>query len=91
MVVLESMACGTPVIASKLGGIPEIITDHEDGFLINEYQTEKEFIEILNNYLNLTKEQQGTIEINATKKINNHFSLDKMVANYLKLYKEVSA
>lgn len=91
LVVLESMACGTPVIASKLGGIPEIITDHEDGFLINDYQTEKEFIEILNNYLNLTKEQQGTIEINATKKINNHFSMDKMVANYLKLYKEVSA
>jgi len=91
LVVLESMACGTPVIASRLGGIPEIISDHEDGFLINDYKNEKEFIEVLNNYINLTKEQQGNIEINATKKINNYFSLDKMVANYLKLYKEVSA
>jgi glycosyltransferase involved in cell wall biosynthesis len=91
LVVLESMACGTPVIASRLGGIPEIITDHKDGFLINDYKNEKEFIEVLNNYINLTKEQQGNIEINATKKINNYFSLDKMVANYLKLYKEVSA
>jgi glycosyltransferase involved in cell wall biosynthesis len=91
LVVLESMACGTPVIASRLGGIPEIISDHEDGFLINDYQTEKEFLEILNNYLNLTIEQQRNIEINATKKINNYFSLDKMVANYLKLYKEISA
>jgi glycosyltransferase involved in cell wall biosynthesis len=85
------MACGTPVIASNLGGIPEIIKDHENGFLINDYQTEKEFTEILNNYLNLTKEQQGNIKINAANKIKNHFSLDKMVANYLKLYKEVSA
>jgi glycosyltransferase involved in cell wall biosynthesis len=91
LVVLESMACGTPVIASRLGGIPEIISDHEDGFLINDFKNEKEFIEVLNNYINLTKEQQENIEINATKKINNYFSLDKMAANYLKLYKEVSA
>lgn len=91
LVILEAMACGTPVIASNLGGIPEIITNKEDGFLVHNYQNEVEFTEILNNYLNLTKEQQGVIETNATKKINNYFSLDKMVAKYLKLYKEVSA
>ena len=33
--LLESMACGTPVIASKIGGIPEIITNHETGILID--------------------------------------------------------
>ena len=31
---IESMAVGTPVIASRVGGIPEIIRDGEDGFLI---------------------------------------------------------
>ena len=34
MVIIESMACGTPVIASKIGGIPEIIRHGETGFLI---------------------------------------------------------
>ena len=34
-VVLESLACGTPVISTKVGGIPEIIINDRFGFIVN--------------------------------------------------------
>lgn len=33
--VLESMACGTPVVASNVGGLPEIITHNYDGLIVD--------------------------------------------------------
>ncbi len=32
--LVESMYCGTPVVASRVGGIPELVTDQTDGLLV---------------------------------------------------------
>ena len=33
-VVLESLACGTPVVATRVGGVPEIVREGQDGLLV---------------------------------------------------------
>lgn len=41
LVALESIACGTPVIAHRVGGIPEIIEDKKNGYLVEVGETEE--------------------------------------------------
>ncbi|WP_371187646.1 glycosyltransferase family 4 protein [Thalassotalea maritima] len=50
-VLLESLACGTPVIATKVGGNPEIIADHTVGILIErDYNSIVEAIRQIKSY-----------------------------------------
>lgn len=40
-IVLESMACGTPILATRVGGIPDILKDGENGFLLTINEPEE--------------------------------------------------
>ncbi len=50
LVVLEAMFAGKPIVASKTGGIPEIIDNNANGILVDPKETEK-YADALQNFL----------------------------------------
>jgi len=87
LVVIEAMATGLPIVASYVGGIPELVVNGETGFLVSPTSKEeiKEAIIKLLNNPELRKEM-GQI---ARKRFEAHFSLPQMVQKYIEVYEEV--
>ena len=87
LVVIEAMATGLPIVASHVGGIPELVVNGETGFLVSPASKEeiKEAIIKLLNNPELRKEM-GQI---ARKRFETHFSLPQMVQKYIEVYEEV--
>jgi len=84
MVVIEAMSCGVPIVATKVGGIPELINHKKNGFL-SEPTTES-LLEGINWILKLTNEELNQIKLSNRNKAIKNFSLTKMVDQYEQLY-----
>jgi glycosyltransferase involved in cell wall biosynthesis len=82
--VLESMACGTPVCASKGLGLSEIITDGKDGFLVDPTNATS-LAEALITLLTDNSLRQR-MSFNTRKKIERHYSWDYIAEQYLRAY-----
>ena len=82
-VIFEAMACGTPVIGSRVGGIPELITDTVTGFLVppgDESALANKILWILNNPIK-TRE----MGVRAREFAENFFSSEIYVQQYIRL------
>ena len=78
-IVFEAMACGTPVLATPVGIIPDVIKDGETGFIMEDNSPEciaRNIIRAL-NHPNLDK-----IAENARKLIEREYTLEAAVARY---------
>jgi L-malate glycosyltransferase len=84
VVLLEAMSCGCPVVGSDVGGIPDIITDNENGFLVPE----KDSGALAEKIILLLSDTQVREKFrkNGLMNVKNHFVWDAIVIRFVEAY-----
>ena len=85
-VLLESMAMGKPVVASRVGGIPDLVEHGVNGLLVTPGDTQ-ELADALQKILNDKKLAQRLGKV-GQKRVKEQFSADVMVQSIEKVYRE---
>jgi glycosyltransferase involved in cell wall biosynthesis len=79
LVMIEALACGTPVIAHPFGSVPEIVADGTTGFIALDIDSAVDAVERI-----------GEIDRrNCRKHFEQHFTAERMAQNYLDIYKRL--
>lgn len=87
-VIYEAMACGTPVVGTSVGGIPELVDERVTGLLVpprDELALAEAISDLLGN-----EERLGKMGWNAREKTVQAWSLEPILAQTLALYSSVS-
>ena len=80
LVMIESLACGTPVIARRRGSVPEILDHGKTGFIC---ETEEEMAEA-------AKAAAGLSRTHCRAELERRFSVEVMTSHYLALYRQLT-
>ena len=84
--VMEAMACGTPVVAFNTGGIPEMIDHLQNGYLANLASAQG----IANGVAHiLYSDNAEQLSDNARQKVLDNYTNNKVANQYIDLYRSV--
>lgn len=85
--VLESLACGTPCVAFKIGGMPDLIEHQKNGYLAQPFDTE----DLANGiqWILENTEQVNQLRDRARKKVETEFNQTIQSQKYLSLFNKI--
>lgn len=89
LTTLESFACGRPVIASRIGGIPEVITDGHDGLLIEPGSVEQLRQQLA--WMAAHRDRAVEMGIEGRRTVERRFSPDTHYRKLLDVYTELAS
>jgi glycosyltransferase involved in cell wall biosynthesis len=81
LVMIEAMACGTPVIAFRNGSVPEVLEDGRTGFVVNGMQAA---IAAVSRVREISREE-------CRKVFEERFSVRRMAHDYVRVYERLVA
>jgi glycosyltransferase involved in cell wall biosynthesis len=79
LVLIEALACGTPVIAFRAGSVEEIVEDRHTGFVVASVP---EAVEAVGNLKRLDRRA-------CRRAFEKRFTVERMARDYLRIYREV--
>jgi glycosyltransferase involved in cell wall biosynthesis len=88
MVLIEALACGTPLIGLDSGAIPEVIKESKTGFVVHKQTETKDTIKLLVKAL----QKIDTIDRRACRaEFRAHFTLARMCKEHLQAYEKLNS
>ncbi|NCO68502.1 MAG: hypothetical protein COY75_06650 [Nitrospirae bacterium CG_4_10_14_0_8_um_filter_41_23] len=79
LVLIESMACGTPAITFNKGAVPEIMVDGKTGFVVDS----------MNNMIGAVNRIDSIDPRECRRHVQNNFSITNMAYKYSELYHQI--
>jgi len=79
LVMIEAMACGTPVVAYGRGAVPEVVRSGETGYVVRSYKA----------FLDAVKQADRIDPAACRRHVEAHFSAEVMTDAYLKIYRNL--
>jgi glycosyltransferase involved in cell wall biosynthesis len=84
--ILESLACGTPVYATPVSGIPDVINDGKTGFLMEESDPDHLCEDIVNI---LSRNDLAEIGANGRRLVNENYTLEAATNRYREILLDI--
>ena len=88
-VLLESLACGRPIITTNRPGCKEVIDDGINGFVI-EQQNSKDLIAKIEKFISMSYEERKQFGINGRNKVEKQFDRNIVVDKYIQEISTIS-
>lgn len=81
-VLLESLACGRPIITTDRAGCKEVVDDGTNGYIVKQKDS-NDLIEKVEKFISLTNKERKQLGLNGRKKVEKEFDRNIVINKYI--------